>query len=148
YVASYPMIELGASGRIPIILPVLDQTHTTSRIPKPTGALAGATVDLLAQAQSAKGQAEPATLSWLRGVNAAATVAVSSWLPPPASLSPAGGTFSFTPVLGATLHSAELKNAAGDRVWSVTIFDGSTSFTLPGLSPDPIPLGTISYDVS
>jgi hypothetical protein len=148
YLASYPMIDLGASGRIPIILPVLDATHTASRIPAATGTLAGATVDLLAQAATAKGQAEPATLSWQHGVNAAATVAVSSWLPPPASLSAAGGTFSFAPVAGATLHGAELQNAAGDRVWSVTILDGSTSFTLPGLTPDPIPLGTVNYVVS
>ena len=43
------------------------------------------------------------------------------------------------PVTGATLHSAEFKDPnGGARTWSVTIFDGSTTFTLPGLSPNPL----------
>jgi hypothetical protein len=148
YLASYPALNLGAAGRIPIILPVLDQTHATTRVPKPSGPLAGATYDLIAQAQDAKGQAAPATLSWSRGVSLSGTVAVSTWLPPPGALSTAGGTFSFSPVAGATLHSAELRSSTGDRAWAVTIFDGSTSFTLPGLSPDPVPLGTVTFSVS
>ena len=60
YLASYPMLNLGAAGRIPIILPVLDQTHPTTRVPKTTGPLAGASYDLIAQAQDAKDQAAPA----------------------------------------------------------------------------------------
>ena len=148
YVASYPMLNLGDAGRIPIILPTLDLTHTTSRVPKPTGALAAASYDLIAQAQDAKDQAEPATLSWMRGVNASSTVTLAAWMPPPSALSTASGTFSFTPVAGATLHSGELRNSAGDRVWSITIFDGSSSFTLPGLTPDPIPLGMDTFVAS
>jgi hypothetical protein len=142
------MLNLGEAGRIPIILPTLDLTHTSSRIPKPTGVLAGGSYDLIAQAQDAKDQAEPATLSWMRGVNASSTVTLAAWLPPPTALSTASGTFSFTPVAGATLHSGELRNANGDRVWSITIFDGSSSFTLPGLTPDPIPLGTDTFVAS
>jgi hypothetical protein len=148
YVAAYPMLNLGDAGRIPIILPTLDLTHTSSSVPKPTGVLAGGTYDLIAQAQDAKDQAEPATLSWMRGVNASGTVTLAAWLPPPAAVSAASGTFSFTPAAGATLHSGELRNANGDRVWSITVFDGSTSFTLPGLTPDPIPAGTITFVAS
>jgi hypothetical protein len=148
YVAAYPMLNLGDAGRIPIILPTLDLTHTSSSIPKPTGALAGGTYDLIAQAQDAKDQAEPATLAWTRGVNASATVTLAAWLPPPAAVSAASGTFSFTPAAGASLHSGELRNANGDRVWSITVLDGSSSFTLPGLSPDPIPAGTITFVAS
>ena len=33
-------------------------------------------------------------------------------------------------------------------MWSVSIFDGSTSFTLPGLSPAPIPAGMARLQVS
>jgi hypothetical protein len=148
YLASYPMLNLGTDGRIPIISPVLDLTHTTSRVPKPTGALAGATYDLLAQAQKSKTEGAPATLSLSHHVNAAATVAVPTWLPAPTALSTAGGTFSFAAVAGASLHSAELQDSTGARAWAITIFDGSTSFTLPGLSPDPLPLGTVKYQVS
>ena len=58
------------------------------------------------------------------------------------------GKFSFTPVTGATVHGAELQTMDGQRRWSITIFDDTTSFTLPGLSPDPLPLGTIRFAVS
>ena len=44
----------------------------------------------------------------------------------------------------ATVHGAELQTMDGQRLWSITIFDGTTSFTLPGLSPDPLPLEAIS----
>ena len=30
----------------------------------------------------------------------------------------------------------------------MTIFDGSTSFTLPGLSPDPLPVGMLAFEAS
>ena len=36
----------------------------------------------------------------------------------------------------------------GERVWSIAIFDGSTSFTLPGLSPDPLPAGDADVQAS
>jgi len=58
------------------------------------------------------------------------------------------GTFSFTPVTGATVHGAELQTMDGQRRWGITIFDDTTSFTLPGLSPDPLPLGTVRFAVS
>ena len=81
-------------------------------------------------------------------MNPSATVAVPSWLPPPTAIAMTGGTFSFTPVAGATVHGAELQTMDGQRRWSITIFDSTTSFTLPGLSPDPLPLGTIRFAVS
>jgi hypothetical protein len=84
----------------------------------------------------------------MRGVNAAATVTVAAWMPPPTTLSTASGTFSFSPVSGATLHAGELRDSAGARAWSITIFDGSSSFTLPGLTPDPVPIGTITFVAS
>src|SRR4029079_1006932 len=90
----------------------------------------------------------PATITLLRNVNPSSTVAVTSWLPPPTGVATSNGVFSFTPASGATLHAAELQTMDGQRRWAITIFDGSTSFTLPGLSPDPLPLGTIRYAVS
>jgi hypothetical protein len=147
-VAAFPMIDLGASGRIPVVLPALDLMNTMTRVPRATGQLASAKYDLLAQARDAADQPEPASIAWLHGVNAAGTVEVKSWLLPPTALSTAGGTFSFSPVVGATVHAADLNNAAGERVWSISIFDKTTSFTLPGVSPDPLPLGTVQFTVS
>jgi hypothetical protein len=140
----YPAIELpGGQGRIPAIVPTLGASVMMTSVPKlgapTTVGLAGGSYDLLAQAQATKTAAEPATLAWMHGVNAAATVTLPSWLPAPTGITAAAGVYSFVPVSGATLHGAEFKDpGSGARTWSVTIFDGTTSFSLPGLSPDPL----------
>jgi hypothetical protein len=148
YVLAYPVLDLGVDGRITVILPTLDRTSMMTRVPKLVGPLAGGHYDLLATARDDAAKAQPATITWLRGVNPSATVAVSGWLPPPTAIAMTGGRFSFTPVTGATVHGAELQTVDGQRLWSITIFDDTTSFTLPGLSPDPLPLGTIRFAVS
>ena len=148
YMVAYPVLDLGTDGRITIILPTLNSTTRMTRVPKLTGALAGAHYDMLASAIDDPTKPLPATVTWLRNVDPTATVAVSSWMAPPSAIAMTGGRFSFTPVAGATLHGAELQTMDGQRRWSITILDGSTSFTLPGLSPDPLPLGTIRFSVS
>jgi len=104
--------------------------------------------DLIAQAQDAKDTNRPASLAWLHDVNAGATVQLTSWLPPPSAPSTTNGTFSFSAVPGATVQGGEIQDANGNRLWSITLFDGSTSFTLPGLSPDPLPSGTLTFEAS
>jgi hypothetical protein len=148
YFVAYPVLDLGTDGRITIILPTLDGTTRMTRVPRLTGALANARYDMLATAIDDPTKAIPATITWLRNVDPSSTVAVSSWMPPPTAITMSGGVFSFTPAAGATLHGAELQTMDGQRRWSITIFDDTTSFTLPGLSPDPLPLGTIRYAVS
>jgi hypothetical protein len=145
---AYPAIELpGGQGRIPVVVPTLGPTVTMTSVPRLGGAstigLVGGSYDLLAQAQATKTAAQPATLAWMHGVNAAATVTLGSWLPAPTAIMASAGTYSFVPVSGATLHGAEFKDpSSGARTWSVTILDGSTTFTLPGLSPDPLTTST------
>jgi len=146
--SAFPLLDIGSAGRIAMVLPALDATHTTTRVPKLDGALATAHYDLLASAKDAADKDQPSTTSWLHGVDPAGTVAVSAWLPPPSAISATGGTYSFMAVPGATLAGAEIQTDAGDRAWSITIFDGSTSFTLPGLSPDPLPSGMARLVVS
>jgi hypothetical protein len=145
FMGGFPALELGAEGRIPLTTPALDMTHTSTRVPKLTGALAGKAYSLIAVAQDATDVKVPSSLAWLHGVNIDSTVALSSWLPPPSRISVTNGTYAFTGVAGATLHSGEIQNMLGNRVWGITILDGSTSFTLPGLSPDPIPVGTVNF---
>ena len=149
YVVGLPVLDLGAEGRISIILPALTKTTMMTRVPQADGAAGGRA---LRHDRVGHGRRRPSRcrrpLSWLRGVNPSATVAVTSWLPPPSAIAMTGGTFSFTPVAGATVHGAELQTMDGQRRWSITIFDSTTSFTLPGLSPDPLPLGTIRFAVS
>jgi hypothetical protein len=110
--------------------------------------LASAHYSLIATAQDSMEQASPSSLAWVREANVASTVAVPSWLPPPSNIAVRGGTFSFGAVAGATIQGGEIKNITGDRVWSITVLDGSTSFTLPGLSPDPLPVGTLTFEAT
>jgi hypothetical protein len=147
YMGGFPALELGEDGRVGFTLPALDMTHTTTRVPRLTGALANAHYSLIAQAQDSQTQKRPSALAWLHEVNVASTVALSSWLPPPSNILVTAGTYSFSASPGATLHGGEIQSLDG-RVWSITIFDGSTSFTLPGLSPDPLPAGTLTFEAS
>jgi len=148
YMGAFPALELGDEGRVAFVLPALDMTHTTSRVPRLTGSLADAHYSLIAQAQDAKDQARPSSLAWMRDVDIGATVALASWLPSPSNILVSGGTYSYGAVSGATVQGAEIQNIQGQRVWSITVFDGSTSFTLPGLSPDPLPAGMLAFEVS
>jgi hypothetical protein len=145
---AFPLLDLGDAGRIAMVLPALDTTHTATRVPKLEGALASAHYDLLAQAKDAADKDQPASTAWLHAIDPAGTVSLTAWLPPPGGLTATGGTYAFTAVPGATLAGAEIQTTAGDRAWSITIFDGSTSFTLPGLSPDPLPAGMAQLQVS
>jgi hypothetical protein len=81
-------------------------------------------------------------------VNLGGTVAVTSWLPAPSSLTAQAGIYSFLPVPGAGIHSVDFKNPDGQTLWGVTVFDRSTSFSLPVLSPDPLSAGMVTMTVS
>jgi hypothetical protein len=148
YLQAFPAIDLGDAGRIAIISPVLDATHTMTRVPKLAGPFAGAHYDFLAQSLIAKGQDQPSTLSWLHAVDPSQTVAAPAWTAPPTAIMASGGTYSFGAVTGASVHGGELRTMAGKRAWSITIFDGTTSFTLPGISPDPLPTGPALFVAS
>ena len=147
-VAGFPLLDLGRDGRLPITAPALDLTVTSTRVPALTGDLADARYDLLAKAQDAKDKAQPSTLAWLHQVNAGATVSIGGWLAPPTGLSVSAGVFGFTRVAGAALHTIDLETTAGDKLWSVSIFDDTSSFTLPGLAPDPLPAGMAHFTVN
>jgi hypothetical protein len=144
YFNAYPAIELpGGVGRIPAIVPTLGKNVMMTSVPKLAGAttagLAGGSYDLLAQAQATQTAGEPGTLDWMHGVSVGGTVTLAAWLAPPTAITALNGHYSFVPTTGATVHSAEFKDPeTGNRTWSVTIFDGSASFTLPGLAPDPL----------
>jgi hypothetical protein len=147
-VGGFPVLNLGGEGNISVTLPALTRESPMTRIPKPVGPLAGARYDFIGQARDAADQPLPATTTWLRNVDPSSTAQVTSWMPPPTVIAMSTGTFSFAPVSGATVHGAELQTMDGQRRWSITIFDGSSSFTLPGVTPDPLPLGTTRFVVS
>lgn len=56
-----------------------------------------------------------------------------------------GSTFSFT---GTGAYATAQISRQKQPLWDVTILDGSTSFTLPTLSPDPIGSGAADFAVN
>ena len=120
YVASYPMLNLGDAGRIPVLLPGAGPDHTTqTRVPKLTGPLAGASYDLIAQARSSEANDVPGSLTWLRGIDVTKTVSVAAWMATPSVVAVAAGTYSFGAVSGAThprrRHRVDRRRAALGR---------------------------------
>jgi hypothetical protein len=148
FIAAFPMLDLGADGRIAIVLPALDPQHAMTKVPRLTGALAGASYDLFAKAQDSQVQDQPGTVAWSHDVDPSKPVMSLAWLAPPTAIKVEGGTFSFTPTAGASVQGGELLTKAGKRAWSITIFDDTTSFTLPGVSPDPLPAGEARFAAS
>ena len=148
YMGAFPALELGEEGRIAFTTPALDMARTTTRVPKLSGTLAGAHYSLIAQAQDSMEQASPSSLAWVHQAAIGSTVTVPSWLPPPSNISVRDGVYSFSAVTGATIQGGDIVNVSGQRVWAISIFDGSTTFTLPGLSPDPLPVGTLAFEAT
>ena len=85
----------------------------------------------------------PFSSAFVDDVSSSATI--GSWMAPPSNVT-AGATISFTST-GAAFHSVQLSRA-GTHVWNVTLLDGSTSFSLPAISPDPLGTGSITAAVS
>jgi hypothetical protein len=148
FVAGLPVLTLGDEGRIAIVVPALDMTHGTTRVPKLAGSFADARYDFIAKAQDAKDKDQPGTLSWLHGVDTSTSLTAPDWVLPPTNLLVMDGTYSFTPAAGAAVSGGELRTMAGKRAWSITIFDETRSFTLPGVSPDPLGAGPAVFAAS
>jgi hypothetical protein len=148
FMAGLPVLTLGDEGRIAIVIPALDMTHGTTRVPKLAGSFSDARYDFIAKAQDAKDKDQPGTLSWLHGIDLSKGVTAPAWVLPPTNLLVMDGTYSFTPAAGASVSGGELRTMAGKRAWSITIFDDTKSFTLPGVSPDPLGPGPAIYAAS
>lgn len=128
-----PELQLGDEGQIPFE----DVTGEGLRIPALVGDLSSASYTIEALAQGA--QLYPQTATWTRNADVSTTVDLLAWLDPPTSLDRTGETFSFDPVVGASLHRADLFDTpSGSLRWNVLLLDGATSFELPTLSPDPL----------
>ncbi len=144
-IQGFPTLQLGAEGQFALFFAALSPTAPSALIPRLAGPLGGAHYDLIAQAQATAMDERPKSLSWQRNVNIASTIAVSSWLPPAANLTatPATRTFSHGGVTGATVMGIDLtENATVNMekpIWTILAFDGTTSVTLPTLTPDPLP---------
>jgi hypothetical protein len=76
------------------------------------------------------------------------SASVDPFLAAPTGLSASGGSYHFGAASGASLHEASFAKSDGTALWNVAILDGSTTFGLPSLSPDPLGAGTITMTIT
>lgn len=130
-VAAIVGIELGAAGTLQLLPQILTPTTTSTLAPK-LDAFPGATYRLTALANNGDTATSAASIKLLRG-QTSMSLDAGTWLGLPASLTLSRTGATWTPVDGALLHGVEIELADETKVLSVTVFDGSTSFTLPDL---------------
>lgn len=148
-VVAAPFIDAGDEGLVHFFAAPVTPDMPTTKVPALTGAFANGSYLLVARATTTLQDEVPASWSLLHHVNFDTEVALPTWLATPSTLSASGGTYSFTPAPGADLQTVDFRNEAGETRWTVAIFDGRTSFTLPMVSPDPLPTGeTLTMRVS
>jgi hypothetical protein len=115
-----------------------DPDNEVLAVPKLEGDFAGATYRAIGFAGNADDDDDddsaPSSTILLRGItDLGAEIDLGEWLALPTNVDLTAGEYSFTPVEGAALHTAELVNTIGDTKWDVVLLDGRTAFTLPGL---------------
>jgi len=127
-----------ASPPQPLLTPAMKVITPTSASATAMG-LTG--YDLVFGAHVDRANLQPSSRVVRGSIDVSQAHSASQWMLPPTGLSASGGNFSFTPPAGANLSFVDL--VTGDRVrWTVFLFDGSTSFRLPPIAPDPLPGGT------
>lgn len=145
-VLGLPYLVMGEQGRAPFYIFTPDTL--SAPVPALTGVFAAGSYDFTALANPGNDITIPMTASFLRDVNIGATVQFPAWLPLPTGLNAASGVYEFAPVNGADLHSVVFQDTAGDAAWTAVLVDGRTSFSLPSLTPDPLPGGQITMLVT
>ncbi len=129
-----------------------DPDNEAVAVPKLEGDFAGASYRAIAFAGNEDDvdddDTAPSSTILLRDItDLTADIDLGDWLDLPTDIDLVSGEYSFTPVDGAALHTVSIVNTAGDTKWEAVLLDDRIAFTLPGLSPDPIP-STFDLSVS
>ena len=148
HLVAIPMLDLGANGKIPFALPTVTPQNTSTKVIAPSGQFAGS-YDMVALATPNATTKTPYSTVLQNGVTLP-TVTIDPFLAAPTGLGTSGGTFSFTKVSGASLHYGQFATSGGSGTvaWSVALLDGSSSFMLPKVTPDPLPSGSLTFTVT
>jgi hypothetical protein len=144
-VIAIPMLDLGGDGRLPFPLPAVTPASASTEVITPSGDFAG-TYDVVALATPPGAAAMPYSTGFARGASVGGTTQLPAWLPAP-SVAAAGGTYTITGGDGASVRYATFTRGT-TRLWSVSVLDGSTAFTLPALAVDPLGTGSATIEVT
>lgn len=131
-------LDLGPDG-IAFVPDPLKPTNHSVLVPT-AAAFPGLTYRAVATA-SVSSSTNTQSLVLKHGLTDASAITIGAWLPTPTGLIAMGDTLSLTAVAGAKLEGFDVIGASGDTAWSVTIFDGATTATVP-TDLAPIPTGT------
>lgn len=144
-VAALPVLELGDER---MIFPVpLSPASTSARLPAPSGPFASGKWLVFAQAKKSKTADDPQSSTFVRDVDPVAALTLPAFPALPTALAVNGGTYSFTGVTGASVHSAEIDDASGKPLWQALVLDATHELTI-AQTPDPLPAGPLSFKVS
>lgn len=143
-----PVLDLGDDGTLPLFVPSLTPDRTSTKVPALTGDRASGRYQAFGRAVPDAMDDVPGTNVFARDVTVGGPIPLGAWLATPSDITASGGTYSFTRAPGATLHVAQFGAADVTRAWTVAILDASSSFSLPTLSPDPLPAGQVELRVA
>jgi hypothetical protein len=138
-VAAIVGIEVGSAGTLQLLPQFLTPTASSLLAPK-LSALPSATYRLTALANNGETATSASSVKLLRG-QTATSLDAGTWLGLPSSLTLSRTGGSWAPVAGALVQGVEYDLADETKVLSVTVLDGSTSFTIPDLLA--LPSGTL-----
>jgi len=112
-------------------LPLFDQTTNTLLAPKPAVFGATASLRLTAVAQTGMGELGAQSIVLRRNL-AAPTLAAGEWLTPPVGVTATRDAASWQLVTGAKLHQVQYRDAQGNNLLEITVFDDkATSVDVP-----------------
>ena len=140
------MLDLGADGEIVFPLPTVTPGNPSTKVISPSGQLTGS-YDVVALATPPGAAAVPYSTVVARGVSLGGAT-IDPWLAAPTQLAAGGGSYGFSPPGGASLAYATFTAADSQVAWNVAVLDGTTSFQLPTVSPDPLGTGTVTMAVT
>jgi len=137
-------IEISADevAQLPLFL-ATDQSTLVS--PKPS-VVGGDTYRLSAIAQTTSGDQGAQSIVLRRG-NTGTALAAGDWLVPPTNVTVTRSDASWEPVAGAIAHSVAWSDSTGESILEISVFDDSTSVTVPPLVSLPTS-GTLTAKVS
>jgi hypothetical protein len=141
--AAIPLLDMGDEGQVPLFF---GNELTIPKIPSLSGVFASGSYQFVARA-GLKGKPIPSTVTITRGVDVSKAVVLPNFPATPTDIASNAGVYSFKPASGATIHSVHFDIPMGDRAWNITLYDGRTSFSLPAIMPDPLPVGQLNMRV-